>query len=208
MAASARISGVYISTLPKKTSLHKNYEFIGQITHVESPSDFYICYKKEGGVPCLCQEIDKWLPLSDDNDEEVMKGRYCSANPLAALEAYEYGFSAMEYREQDKAYAAELDKFAEDEEKLQACLNNCLVYKKYQKDSYVPNVEVVAARVNERWKRGIVLWESTEHFGFNGKQRFRVQLLDTGEKLTLDKNDVCQLPLAFIRFAPLVSSVR
>ncbi|CAL8115570.1 unnamed protein product [Orchesella dallaii] len=196
MAASARREATPLARLPPKPILGKETQILCRITHIESPSEFYI--EPLSGANCFCARVreEHQQDTEEKRKEKAKSGNY-------QLEVYDYGFGCMELPQgigtEEQKHPLPTKPLLD---LLQNFLHTGLNYRKYQTDSYIPKVELVAVKINVKWMRGLVLWIMEDDVTKHGALQLRVQLLETGEKVCVSVKDVCKLPDKFITLPP------
>ncbi|CAL8115566.1 unnamed protein product [Orchesella dallaii] len=200
MAASARREATPLARLPPKPILGKETQILCRITNIESPSEFYI--EPLNGANCFCARVreEHQQDTEEKRKEKAQSGNY-------QLEVYDYGFGCMELPQgigtEEQQHALPTKPLLD---LLQNFLHTGLNYRKYQTDRYIPEVELVAVKINMKWMRGLVLW-ITEDDKRGATLQLRVQLLETGEKVFVKVKNVCKLPDKFTTLPASVSSL-
>ncbi|CAL8116969.1 unnamed protein product [Orchesella dallaii] len=200
MAASARREVTPLTRLPPKPIMGKETQILCKITHIESPSEFYIEPLNGGAnANCFCERVreEHQQGRQEEQKEKVPTGNY-------QQEVYDFGFGCMELPQGIGTEEEQLQSFTPKPllDLLQNFLHGGLNYRKYQTDGYIPKVELVAVRINMKWMRALVLGVMEGDVTKHGALRLRVQLLETGEKVCVSVKDVCKLPEKFTTLPP------
>ncbi|ODM92063.1 Tudor domain-containing protein 6 [Orchesella cincta] len=197
LAASAQREATCITRLAPKPDLDPETVFMCRVTHIVNPSDFYVV--PIDGCSCFCTKVEEKIKAFQLVDEkEPIFSMPSQTNEQ--LEAYTYGFNCLEI---PKWVSAQVQPdiapapIIHQPGQLHTFLQSGQRYRKYQSDVYFPKSELVAVKVRAEWMRAVVLFFIERDIKKFGMSQVHVQLLDTGEKLTLSCKDVCRLPEKF-----------
>lgn len=177
----------HVIRLPKKTGLNVERQVRCRITHVVSPSEFFVRPLEED-APCLCSKVETHVKLT-----KLKEG---AKTAELTMDPYFFGHSAIDPGQE----MSREEKVLNSEDELHSFLSQAFNYTRFQKFKYLEEtmVELVAAFVNNKWKRAVILNQMEEISTTSDEPRVWVQLLDSGEKALLPMKQVCRLPEKFV----------